>query len=90
MRGDWAVLGFVELIDELVESIGVWQPIALADVGAEELAEGGFGLRRDLDRLAARIAEPRKLAAFAQVQQVPPDFAVRRLGVLDLRGIRRV
>src|SRR6476469_9398288 len=67
-------LGAVEGVHDRVETLGVGEAVALADVIAERLTQRSAVVVRHLRRLAPGGAELGELAGLAEVQEVPPDF----------------
>lgn len=81
MWGHGARQDLVEGFGDLIETFGVGEAVALADVFADEFAEfrAGFGI--DLGGIGAGFAEFGEFAGFSQVQQMPPDFGAAGFGV---------
>src|SRR5438105_725696 len=70
-----AAAGFVELIDDLVELVRVWQAVALAHVFADQLAQSLFLLIVDFRRFGSRLAELGQFSGLAKIEQMPPGLA---------------
>ena len=87
MGGKLSRLGLVEFIDQLFKSLGVGEPIAAADVFAEQRANLLLAVFADVGGGASRLAELWELAAFAEVEEMAPDFAAGGLGVRVLGGV---
>ena len=60
MRGQRARKTAVEIVRDCVESIGIWQAIASADVAAEQRAKLLLFLRCEFRRFGSCLAEARK------------------------------